>query len=472
MKENISWNNEQITIGNLFACVGIICGIVFCFFDARTGEIKSEIEDILATVLIVVIIYLGRSFSLRNLKLLIGCLDVNRPQLESNKKIQFIGRYFFIRFDEVIKNTIQSIFEHQTIFDQTIVGIARISFDGRCEWHNRAFLKLLNLSEDQIFDLNLISLIHRDDFGRSLEILNKMKRGDLQSFTTSLRFKRFRREDAWIRITLNLRYDARGKPQSIVALCYDISERQFVKNLFDRQQERIIEKSRVSEFIEMASNIAHEINNPMMIVSSNAELLRDLAIDGTVTFAEVVRIAEQIQKMAFRITKIVQSLHSFAQGNEDEPMQKVEIRAIIEETIEICRERFSKNSTQLKVTVPNEIIEVECRSIQISQVLLNILNNAFDAIESLNERWVHLEVKSCDRELEISITDSGHGVPVELREKILKPFFSNKPVGHGIGLSLSKRIVESHEGSLILDSDYPNTRFLIRIPKQQSNRTI
>lgn len=109
---------------------------------------------------------------------------------------------------------------------------------------------------------------------------------------------------------------------------------------------------------------------------------------------------------------------------------------------------------------------LNCRGVQISQVLLNLLNNAFDAIELLPEKWIKLDAMKMEDTIVIHVTDSGHGIPEEEREKIFQPFYTTKPIGKGtgLGLSLSRKIVQDHKGTLTLDTNSAHTRFVIKIP--------
>ncbi|MBK8204245.1 MAG: GHKL domain-containing protein [Bdellovibrionales bacterium] len=104
------------------------------------------------------------------------------------------------------------------------------------------------------------------------------------------------------------------------------------------------------------------------------------------------------------------------------------------------------------------------------QVLLNLLNNSFDAVAALPETWVDLKVETIGDNLRMIVTDSGKGILPSIAEKIMDPFFTTKEVGKGtgLGLSISRGIVLSHGGSLIYDSTHPNTRFIIEIPLTQS----
>ena len=99
-------------------------------------------------------------------------------------------------------------------------------------------------------------------------------------------------------------------------------------------------------------------------------------------------------------------------------------------------------------------------------MLLNILNNSFDAIQSLPTKWIRIDVFSADDRLQLSVTDSGQGIPREVSDRMHEPFFTTKDVGKGtgLGLSISKGIIEDHDGSLTYDRKSPHTRFVIELP--------
>lgn len=173
----------------------------------------------------------------------------------------------------------------------------------------------------------------------------------------------------------------------------------------------------------------------------------------------------QIQSTVDRISKIIKGLRHFARDSSNEPLEQIKLEELIVSTIGLCSERFSQNKIDFIVKdIPN--ITLNCRSIQISQVLLNLLNNAFDAIEALSEKKIILPFRLIEGFIEIVVTDNGPGIPFAVQEKIMEPFFSTKPVGKGmgLGLSISRGIIEEHHGRLYFSSSPGQTQFVMKLP--------
>jgi C4-dicarboxylate-specific signal transduction histidine kinase len=166
-----------------------------------------------------------------------------------------------------------------------------------------------------------------------------------------------------------------------------------------------------------------------------------------------------------RIGKIVKGLRSFSRSGENDPFVSTAVEQIVSDTLELCKERFRSQGIALKIgPIPDKTIE--CRAVQVSQVLLNLLNNALDAAKKAEESWVELAVKEEGEGIVFAVTDSGRGIPPEIAARMMDPFFTTKDVGEGtgLGLSIAKGIVEDHGGSLEYDSGSANTRFRFRIP--------
>lgn len=217
---------------------------------------------------------------------------------------------------------------------------------------------------------------------------------------------------------------------------------------------------------EMASGIAHEINNPLTIIKANSDYVLGLIETNSTDREDICGSLKKIQLTSLRIEKIIKGLKFFARDGRSDDENVVSIQAILEDTLALCEEKFKVNGHKIIVDCPREDILISCQTVSISQALLNLLNNAYDVIRELPEGWVRIKCQTQNDRLVLTLTDSGSGIPVELREKIMQPFFSTKPVGKGTGLGLAivRGIIDQHHGHFYLDETSPHTSFVIELP--------
>lgn len=250
------------------------------------------------------------------------------------------------------------------------------------------------------------------------------------------------------------------------------------------QEMKIAQSSKMASLGEMAAGVAHEINNPLAVISAAIYQIekRAKASGSEVLAEEVFKFTLRIKEMTNRMSTIVRGLRQFARDGEQDPKEHVRLEMIIQDTLVLCNERFKNRGVDLRLDLQFSG-EIFCREVQISQVLLNLLNNSFDAISELSSSkldspseelpWIRIRSYQSGESVVISIEDSGPGIPEHLRNKVLQPFFTTKEVGKGtgLGLSISKGIIESHGGDLSLDPHEKYTCFKITLPiAQVANR--
>ncbi len=260
--------------------------------------------------------------------------------------------------------------------------------------------------------------------------------------------------------------DGQGKIAGYMAIFEDITQKKQRENLLREQEQIIKSSSRLASLGEMAAGIAHEINNPLAIISGYVSVLRkNLVQKGLESDGDIIRRVDSIESTVQRIAKIIRGLRTYSRESHDGDDQVVSIDVIIDDTLAICLEKFKNDEISLLTDIESNL-QVKCRPYQISQVLLNLLNNAYDAVCEEPMRVVAVEAKRVSNGVEVSVTDSGPGVPPELREKIMQPFFTTKEVGKGIGLglSISTGIIQGHGGRFYLDESQAKTRFVIWLP--------
>jgi PAS domain S-box-containing protein len=253
----------------------------------------------------------------------------------------------------------------------------------------------------------------------------------------------------------------------MTAVIRDITDRKCLEAEVEANRMRMTASARLSALGLMAGGIAHEINNPLSVIHGLASDLTELAEQGDVAPGEIAESTRRIEQYAERVAKIVKSLLHIAHDGAKDPFAPTPIGNVVAQALDLCKERFRTHSVDLRIAPIDPGICIECREGQISQILINLLQNSFDAVqEHAGEKWVCLEVAVHDNIATLSVTDSGDGVPPELKSRIMEPFFTTKPVGKGtgLGLSLSKRIAEEHGGTLEMGERGGHTCFSLLLP--------
>lgn len=259
-----------------------------------------------------------------------------------------------------------------------------------------------------------------------------------------------------------------GRVVGYFVVAADVTE----KNASDERRRKLelnmIASNKMAELGEMAGGIAHEINSPLMTILNSAEVLREIFATHPLDEKAGEQYLSMIVSTTDRIARIIRGLRSFSRNADNDPMLECDLNTLIESTAEMCRERLKTH--EIKFTVqcePN--LTLECREAQISQILLNLIGNALDAIDKLDEKWIRLEADEIENMIRIKIVDSGKGIPSTIAAKIMQPFFTTKEIGKGtgLGLSVSFGLAEAHNGKLYYSDGEKNTTFCLSLPRRQ-----
>jgi PAS domain S-box-containing protein len=254
-----------------------------------------------------------------------------------------------------------------------------------------------------------------------------------------------------------------------VAITNDISERVAVQRQIERQRRELMQSQKLAAVGEFAAGLGHEINNPLAIISGTAGLLVAEYADGEQPEADRVRQdLEKIEATAIRIRNIADGLKLLTREDDESPRVVVNLSEIVRQTGELCEPLLRSNGVRFEVDVPDHL-EVVTNPVQVEQVLMNLISNALHAVRDLRDPWISVRAGPADSGLvRLRVTDAGHLLDPEVIERMLDPFFTTKDVGEGtgLGLSVSRALMESLGGLLTFDGAAENTTFCIDIPSE------
>ena len=227
-------------------------------------------------------------------------------------------------------------------------------------------------------------------------------------------------------------------------------------------EEQLRKTERLAELGTLASGMAHEIGTPMNVILGRAELLMRKTTD-----ERAKRGLETIVTQVERITKIMNQLLSFARKRPVE-RRALDLGPVIKDMVDVVQERIKQHQIQTEIHIAPGLPEVFADSDQMSQVLLNLVLNACQAMP--NGGTLRIDLRSRQNHVALTVADTGCGIPKEHVSKLFDPFFTTKPVGEGTGLGLTvvHGIIQEHEGSITVESE-PNkgTTFHILLPIYQ-----
>lgn len=237
--------------------------------------------------------------------------------------------------------------------------------------------------------------------------------------------------------------------------------------LADEAKTKAVYTEKMASLGEMASGIAHEINNPLTIIQLNLTALEKMIAKNQLDEEKAYRAVQKIDSISDRILDIIQGLNQFSADKYDQKFKTESLHKLIKHAIEMTANKLQSTDVQISVEV-NPELKILCLETQILQVFTNLITNSIDAIEdrAVNDRWIKIWSDANRSYLFIFFQDSGDGISEAVAQKIMTPFFTTKEIGKGTGLGLSiiRGIIEKHRGSIQYDNTRSKTTFVIKFP--------
>jgi two-component system, LuxR family, sensor histidine kinase DctS len=262
--------------------------------------------------------------------------------------------------------------------------------------------------------------------------------------------------------------DAQGMQSGWMSAILDISEQRRMEELSRASQERLQASARLATMGEMASLLSHELNQPLAAISSYATGTANMIEQpGSASPKDVSHALSQIAAQAERAGKVIKSVHDFVRRRESKH-ESVAAQSLLDAVMPLVQLQARKLSVQVQVGRLAGLPKVKIDRIMVEQVLLNLARNGIQAMDATPQaqRILHIRAKALDAQwLEFSVADFGQGITDETAKQLFTPFFSTKPDGMGLGLSLCRTVVEQHGGSLVFAPHTPRgTVFVFTLP--------
>jgi PAS domain S-box-containing protein len=320
--------------------------------------------------------------------------------------------------------------------------------DGNVQYCNQHLLRFVGRSMEEMQGGKFFSIVHPEDLGLFREAWES-------AFRSGNRFEgewRVRRADGLYRWFL-----VRGVPQQSsdgqIARWYgthiEIEERHRAEQALIAAQAELAHLSRTLSMGELAAGIMHEINQPLTAVVTHAYACREWLNMAPANLEKASLTAERIVQESTRASSVVARVRALFQ-KEPPSKERLDINRVIQNLVRLLRDEAIRRDVNLHTELCKDLPRINADRVQIEQVLLNLAMNGMDAMEQTegSRELVIASSMKDPKEIWIRVEDCGTGINPRVVEKIFDPFFSTKPNGIGMGLAISRSIIEAHDGRL------------------------
>lgn len=234
----------------------------------------------------------------------------------------------------------------------------------------------------------------------------------------------------------------------------------------ERQKALLLQSQKMETLGVMASGLAHEIMQPLQIILATAQNCRLDVERQKATPNMILEDLDSIASTVKRIDHIVN--HLYVLSKEGKPRyESLSVKTVLEDALAMFREQLKNRGIQVKIDTDPNLPPVYVDKVQLEQVVINLINNARDALEGQPDKRITIGASLQNGQIEISFADTGCGIPPEDRDKIFEPFFSTKEKGSGLGLYIVQDIVNRYGGTIHVNSTFGSgTEFVIILPIQ------
>ena len=264
-----------------------------------------------------------------------------------------------------------------------------------------------------------------------------------------------------------LQRDEQGNPIAILETNNDISERKHAEGALRDMQTHLAHVMRISTLGELTASISHEVNQPLGATVTNAQAALRFLGAQTVDLNEVRHILNDIMKDGNRASEVIRRVRALANKTDIEKVQ-LDVNDVVKEIIALVQREIDNHQVSLRMELAPALPMILGDRVQLQQVIINLVMNGIEAMQSVTDRPRELVIRSHRDEphrVLVSVTDSGVGISAENADRLFNAFFTTKSSGMGVGLSISRSIVEAHGGRLWTTANVPHgAMFQLALP--------
>jgi two-component system sensor kinase FixL len=354
--------------------------------------------------------------------------------------------------------------QFQSLLDACVDAVVIIDHHGLIETVNPAACRLFGYQPDEMSGRNVAMLmpaaearVHDDHLSRYL------RTGEAHIIGIGRDVYAQRRDGTQFPVALAIGQLAGAEPPRFVGFMHDLTGRHLdtaqriaAQEAVREARERLTHVARLSTLGEMTTGLAHELNQPLTAIAMYARAAERLAVQPDPDLDEVVQALQQIASQALRAGEVIRRLRALVR-NRHHQEELLDLNAVVRDLVVLAESDARMHNVRLALQLEDGLPRVLGDSVQLQQVLLNLVRNAIDAVQQAPDadRVVTLHTARSAAGVELSVSDLGAGLDAAIEGRLFEAFATTKPEGTGLGLAISRSIIESHGGKLAWKANSP-----------------
>jgi PAS domain S-box-containing protein len=355
----------------------------------------------------------------------------------------------------------------RSVFENSAIGVALSDLDGRFIAANPVFQKMMGYTQEELEQLRFLDITAEEDREANWKLVLELLGGIRQQFQIEKQYRRKNGSAVWARNSVSMVTGSEGGPQFLIALSEDVTEQHEAKVALDKARSDLAHVARLSTLSALTASIAHEVNQPLSGIVTNASTCLRMLDANPPNLEGARETARRTIRDGNRASEVITRLRALF-SKKSASFEPFDLNEAAKEVIALSLGELQRNKVIVQTELASELPSVLGDRIQIQQVILNLIRNASDAMSAVDDRPRELLVETERDEsgaVRLSIKDTGTGINPEIEEKLFDAFHTTKGDGMGIGLSVSRSIMESHQGRLwAIRNEGPGATFNFSIP--------
>jgi len=355
----------------------------------------------------------------------------------------------------------------RSMFENSAIGVALSQENGRLIAANPVFQKMVGYTEEELKQFNFADITVEEHRHLNGVLIEELLEGKRTQFQIEKQYRRKNGSAVWVRNSVSVMPGTERMPRFLMALSEDVTERRLAEEALNETRSELARMARVTTLSTLTASIAHEVNQPLSGIVTNASTCLRMLDANPANLEGARETARRTIRDGNRASEVIARLRALF-SKKDDLFEMFDLNDAVKEVVALSVSDLQRNRVILQSDLAAVLPSVFGDRIQIQQVILNLLRNGSDAMNAIDDRPRDLLIKTESDDsggVRLSVKDSGVGIASEVEGKLFEAFYTTKRDGMGIGLSVSRSVVERHQGRLwAIRNDGPGATFLFTIP--------